>query len=123
MDKSAALKLLEVYEKRILDCSEEVGLTKDNACEMLNGNPTNEYDSLAHAFTMLPRMRLMICSDVEKFCRWLGFVQAILWFENRYTVEELKDHNRAVFAGKTGVIFDNGHSPHSSEDEEGYGGK
>lgn len=122
MDKRAAMKLLKVYESKILDCSCEVGLTKDNAREMLNGNPENEYDSLAHAFTMLPRMKLMVCNDVEKFCRWLGFMQAILWFENRYTVEQIKDHNRAVFAGKPGVIFDDGHTPHRSEDEEGYGG-
>ena len=81
MNKAAALKLLEVYEERILDCDKDVGLTKNNAREMLNNNPANEHDSLGHAFTMLPRMRLMICNDIEKFCRWLGFMQAILWFE------------------------------------------
>ena len=125
MNKAAALKLLEVYEERILDCASDVGLIKSNAREMLNNTPANEFDTLGHCITMFPRMILMIqIGDIEKFCRWLGFVQAILWSEGKYyTVEELKDHNRAVFAGKPNVVFNNGHTPHSSEDEEGYGGK
>ena len=30
----------------------------------------------------------------EKAGRWLGFVQGVLWAEDVYTIEEMKEHNR-----------------------------
>jgi len=122
MNKSKALQLCEIYEAKVLDSPKAVGLTKDKMTEMLHDMPQNTFDTLAHVLTMFGRMKLMVNDDVDKFCRWLGFVQGILWTEYIYTIEELKDHNRAIFAGKPGVVFDNGHTPHSNEDEEGYGG-
>ncbi|MBD3261785.1 MAG: hypothetical protein GF334_09005 [Candidatus Altiarchaeales archaeon] len=30
----------------------------------------------------------------EKFNRWLGFAQAVLWVYGQYSLDELRDHNR-----------------------------
>lgn len=30
----------------------------------------------------------------EKFNRWLGFVQAILWVYGQYSLDEMREHNR-----------------------------
>lgn len=33
---------------------------------------------------------------VEKGMRWLGFIQAILWYEHVCSIEEMRDHNQPV---------------------------
>lgn len=44
---------------------------------------------------MLPHMREFVEEGRrEKFMRWLGFVQGLLWYMGVYSLEELKDHNR-----------------------------
>ena len=56
-----------------------------------------EYDDgpLGHCKNMLPKMSQFLEENrIEKFFRWLGFVQGVLWSERLYTIEELKDHNR-----------------------------
>lgn len=54
-----------------------------------------EYGPLSHCKTMLPKMEKMLDEGkLEKFFRWLGFMQGVLWVEKLYTLEELKDHNR-----------------------------
>lgn len=30
----------------------------------------------------------------EKFMRWLGFVQGVLWVNGVYTIDEMREHNR-----------------------------
>jgi hypothetical protein len=30
----------------------------------------------------------------DKFNRWLGFVQGVLWLHGDFTLDQLKDHNR-----------------------------
>ena len=32
---------------------------------------------------------------VEKAHRWLGFIQGVFWADRRFTLEQLKDHNRS----------------------------
>jgi len=56
--------------------------------------PTQE-QSLAHAHGMLDQMERFIEEDrMDKFFRWLGFVQGILWTLGIYPLEDLKNHNR-----------------------------
>lgn len=33
---------------------------------------------------------------IAKLNRWLGFVQAVLWAQNIYTLDELRDHTRVA---------------------------
>lgn len=48
-----------------------------------------------HLLGMFPTMREFLRdSRTEKFMRWLGFVQGVLWQRRWFTLEELKEHNR-----------------------------
>src|SRR4030095_7725392 len=70
---------------------------------------------LDHLRTMIPKMRVMLdeaqrletCesdwteSDLdafaatrEKFMRWLGFMQGVLYAEGIFTIDQMKEHNR-----------------------------
>ncbi len=62
---------------------------------------------LDHAASMLDRMDDMLnvvimdderCVDftdtLEKFQRWLGFMQGVFWVEGVFTLDEMRDHNR-----------------------------
>ena len=52
--------------------------------------------SYQHALYMLNRMEEFIKEGKrEKFFRWLGFVQGILWLLGDLTVEDLRNHNRS----------------------------
>jgi hypothetical protein len=75
-----------------------------------------QYDPVFdHLFTMIPKMRAMlneaeweereaagnvleryrnVVPKREKFMRWLGFMQGVLWNNGIYTLDQLKDHNR-----------------------------
>jgi hypothetical protein len=50
-------------------------------------------------FKMIPKMDAMLVlpsqEDIEKFMRWLGFIQGVLWQRGWFTLEELKEHNRS----------------------------
>lgn len=62
----------------------------------------------AHLRTMIPRMRVMLdevdatgnqyavvnVPRMEKFMRWLGFLQGALWNMAIFTLDELKAHNK-----------------------------
>jgi len=62
----------------------------------------------AHLRTMLPTMRAMLdeidatgnqyavvnVPRMEKFMRWLGFLQGALWSMEVYTIDELRAHNK-----------------------------
>jgi len=68
-----------------------------------------QYDPVFdHFSTMLPRMHAML-DDVEatgnqyavvnmprmeKFMRWLGFLQGAMWANGLYSIDELKSHNK-----------------------------
>jgi hypothetical protein len=55
-------------------------------------------ETVDHLIEMIPQMRGMLCyyPRVEKFMRWLGFIQGVLWQRKWFTLEELKEHNREV---------------------------
>jgi hypothetical protein len=44
---------------------------------------------------MLPEMRAqLMVGAMDKFFRWLGFVQGIFWSAGIYTIEQMREHNR-----------------------------
>lgn len=51
--------------------------------------------ALRHCHGMLDKMEEFVrTGHLEKAFRWLGFLQGVLWAENVYTLDELKDDNR-----------------------------
>jgi|SRR3989344_6265719 len=49
-----------------------------------------------HAHGMLDQMEVFITEGrMDKFFRWLGFVQGVLWTSGHFSLEELKNHNRS----------------------------
>lgn len=75
-------KMLEVVARY------EAGVGADPAWERL---PAGRCTKIA---IMLPQMRQFVLDDRrEKFMRWLGFVQGVLWDHGVYTLDELKAHN------------------------------
>ena len=57
--------------------------------------PQNIEQQLAHISAMLPEMKEFVCQGrLEKAFRWLGFVQGILWANQIFVLEDLKNHNR-----------------------------
>jgi hypothetical protein len=93
-------EVLDRYEREIPDFQKRFRRDRERA--------------LDHLLTMIPKMRVMLDEVVviaarqpgpatdftaaylldEKFMRWLGFMQGVLWAEGLYTIEQLKDHNR-----------------------------
>ena len=52
--------------------------------------------ALEHCHGMLDQMETFLKEGrMEKVFRRLGFIQGILWREQFYTMEDLKDHNRS----------------------------
>jgi hypothetical protein len=71
--------------------------------------------ALDHLASMIPTMRTMLdemeaidpmvfeayedhAALREKFMRWLGFMQGVLYSEGVYTIDQMKDHNRPTTA-------------------------
>lgn len=50
---------------------------------------------LEHCHGMLDRMLEFVNTGrMDKFFRWLGFIQGVLWAAGVYPLTELKNHNR-----------------------------
>ena len=50
---------------------------------------------------MIPRMQVFVKEGrTEKFMRWVGFIQGVLWILGVYTLEDLMGHNSADVAGE-----------------------
>jgi hypothetical protein len=57
-------------------------------------SPSRE-DALNHLLSMLPKMEEFIREGRrEKFFRWLGFIQGVLWFSGEFSLNDLRNHNR-----------------------------
>jgi len=82
-------------------------LVKIEKLEIGNSETPSLPRALAHANGMLDRMEEFLDetqyggsptpknSSWDKFNRWLGFVQAILWVNGYFTLDQLKNHNRS----------------------------
>lgn len=47
-----------------------------------------------HALWMCYQLRDLPQEDMEKACRWLGFVQGVLWARGLYSINDMREHNR-----------------------------
>lgn len=60
--------------------------------------PQSVEQQLAHVCAMLPQMKEFVGEHrLEKAFRWLGFVQGVLWANQIFVLEDLKNHNRPEF--------------------------
>lgn len=51
--------------------------------------------ALNHLLSMIPKMEKFIKEGQrEKFFRWLGFMQGVLWSFGEFSLNDLRDHNR-----------------------------
>lgn len=93
MNTEVALSLLGRYESQL----NHAGYAP---IECLDNVPV-QAESLNHALTMFPRMRMLILmGEEEKFSRWLGFVQGVLFTRGVYTIAEMREHNRPIFKAR-----------------------
>lgn len=53
-------------------------------------------EDLEHCLWMLEQMNTFGKRDRDKINRWLGFVQGILYRENLFTIDEMRDHVRNI---------------------------
>lgn len=64
----------------------------------LNVPPTPQ-QALAHVAGMLDQIETFVKADTEeawdKANRWLGFLQGVFWTQGIYTLDQMRDHNRA----------------------------
>lgn len=94
MKLEAALSLLSQYGLLLAAYTEPV--------ERMRSKPAGRGESLGHAYSMLPHMRtLVVMGEHDKFSQWLGFIQGIFFSYGVFTVDEMRDHNRAIFKGSS----------------------
>jgi hypothetical protein len=76
------LEKVDAIPKRLSDF--DLDISKYQKQEILN-----------HALFMTKEIRELLKEDkLEKTFRWLGFLQAILWQQGIYSIEEMKNQNR-----------------------------
>lgn len=55
----------------------------------------NKKAALDHLLSMIPKMEKFIKEGQrEKFFRWLGFMQGVLWSFGEFSLNDLRNHNR-----------------------------
>ena len=99
MTNEKILEVMDFYE------SELTTLRAD-----LHGSPyamTISDSTISHCLDMLPRMEQFLTDGrKEKVCRWLGFIQGVLWAEGIFSIDELREHNRSDERSDTEQIKD-----------------
>lgn len=91
MKKEKCLEIVSLYRKFF----QETGVKKSSYShhKILD---TSQH-SFEHCHSMLDKMEEFIHEGrLEKFFRWLGFIQGVLWTSGIYPLEELKNHNKPV---------------------------
>lgn len=82
-------EVIDVYKKFFADMGTEP--IKYPHEKILN----DTFLSLSHCYGMLDDIEGFIKNDqIEKAFRWLGFIQGILWSTQKFSLTELKNHNR-----------------------------
>ena len=81
--------LIAQYHKHLDKLKTETAETDYNA-----RSPSREI-ALNHLLSMLPKMKGFIKEGRrEKFFRWLGFIQGVLWSLGEFSLNDLRNHNR-----------------------------
>lgn len=98
------MSLLQSYKEAILHAPDQLEveariLDAHWHRELMNDWPINDYDMRSIALTMIRDMEVMLQEEgiTDKFNRWLGFLQGILWCTQLRTINEMRDENRPIF--------------------------
>jgi hypothetical protein len=51
-------------------------------------------EALGHVLWMCEQTKIFAATDMEKACRWLGFIQGTLWMTGLRTIDEMREENR-----------------------------
>ncbi len=87
MSKEQLIALLDAYLV-------ELKQIKPHRADYALRNPGHT-TALGHAVFMCTEVKALIRLDkMEKAHRWLGFIQAILWTQGIYTIDEMRKHNQ-----------------------------
>jgi len=90
MEDAKILEALDLYEKFLK------GLSVTPRDYPHGDVVFTQEDRLGHVLGMIPQMRQFLKEERrEKVMRWLGFIQGVLWAEQLFTLDALKNHNRA----------------------------
>lgn len=90
MDITQSLEVITKYRELLI---QECPAEGPNNCS------PSEQEQRNHLVHMLDKMEEMLntsefpVTNWDKFNRWLGFVQGILWASGDYTLNEMKEHN------------------------------
>lgn len=82
--------LIAQYREHLEKLGAKVVETDYDACLQSREN------ALSHLLSMLNKMEEFVREGRrEKFFRWLGFMQGVLWSLGEYSLNDLRDHNRS----------------------------
>lgn len=60
-----------------------------------NSNAIGSYDRICHCKWMLNEIPHYIeINKIEKVMRWLGFIQGVLWSNDIFSIDDMKNDNR-----------------------------
>lgn len=90
MTKETILKIHAIYKKKLSNYSKQMYPYG----RLLSSN--YKIDVLKHALAMIDRIekKFLIQNKMERVLVWHGFIQACLWITGKYTIQQLKRHNR-----------------------------
>lgn len=89
MTDKHCLKVLSMYRKFL------IWLKAEPIEADYDSKHINKTQALNHLFSMLKSMEDFIKENQkDKFFRWLGFMQGVLWLLGAYSLNELREHNR-----------------------------
>ena len=65
------------------------------SAEKQSDGPLGSLHSFPHVMWMCQELKGgMAKKDMEKACRWLGFIQGVLWSRGTYSIDDMREHNR-----------------------------
>ena len=68
------------------------GYTAERAATDKKGPPRSAV--YPHLVWMCEQTKVAASENMEKACRWLGFIQGVLWSQGIYSIDEMRDDNR-----------------------------
>lgn len=106
MTKDKCYKVVGIYREKLggntLTTAEKVKFSQYNLLL-----PQDRAAGLVHCCQMLDQMEKFIEEDrMDKFFRWLGFIQGALWALGVYTVADLKGHSKPDEEGDVGLSLE-----------------
>ncbi len=83
-------ELLKIYKRQIRDFH---GVAERAPADR---PPESHAEALNHALWMLEQMpEFLRQKRIEKFDRWLCFIQGVLWMTEKFTITQMRGHYRS----------------------------